>query len=39
MSAEKIFQYESGGFLFVFWALWMVLYGVSGSVFAVLACA
>jgi len=37
MSAEKIFCGESSGFLVVFWALFMVLYGVLWSVFAVLA--
>ena len=39
MSAEKNFQSGSESFLFVFWALFLFLYGVSGSVFAVLACA
>jgi len=37
MSAEKFFQCESGGFLFAFVALLLVLYGVFGSVFAGLA--
>jgi hypothetical protein len=32
MSAEKIFCGGRGAFLFVFWALFMVLYGVSGAV-------
>jgi hypothetical protein len=39
LSAEKIFQRESSAFLFVFWALFGFLDGVSWSVFAVLACA
>ena len=37
MSLEKIFQRGSSAFLFVSWALFNVLYGVSGSVFAVFA--
>jgi len=37
MSLEKIFQRGSSAFLFVFWALFAVWYGVSGSVFAVFA--
>ena len=32
MSVEKIFQRVSLIFLFVFWALFLVLVGVSGSV-------
>jgi len=32
MSVEKNFQRESSAFLFGFWALFMVLYGVSGAV-------
>jgi len=32
MGAEKIFQCESGSFLFVFWVLLLVLYGVSWAV-------
>jgi len=32
MGAEKIFQSESGSFLFVFCGLFMVLYGVSWAV-------
>jgi hypothetical protein len=39
LSAEKFFCIRSGTFLFAFWVLLLVLYGVSGSVFAVLACA
>jgi hypothetical protein len=39
MSAEKNFQSESFSFLFVFWALLLVLNSVLGSVFSVLACA
>jgi len=39
MSAEKIFCGRSAMFLFAFEALLSVLYSVSGSVFAVLACA
>ena len=39
LSAEKNFQRRSAEFLFVFWALFPVLYGVSGSVFSVLGCA
>jgi len=37
MSLEKIFQSESRAFLFVSLGLFLFLYGVSGSVFAVLA--
>jgi len=37
VSAEKIFCGESSGFLFAFWALLLVLYGVLGSVFGVFA--
>jgi hypothetical protein len=37
MSLEKIFCGVSSGFLFVFWALFIVLGGVSGAVFAVFA--
>ncbi len=37
MKAEIFFQRGSSGFLCAFWFLFMVLYGVSGSVFAVLA--
>jgi len=37
MSAEKIFQCGSSTFLFAFLALFLVLYGVLGSVFAGLA--
>jgi hypothetical protein len=37
MSAEIFFCGESLTFVFVFWALFGVLHGVSGSVFAVLA--
>jgi hypothetical protein len=39
LSAENFFQRESVGVLFVFWGLVGFLYGVLGSVFAVLACA
>ena len=39
MSAEKFFCGESYAFLFVFWVLFLVLYGVSRAVFAGLACA
>jgi hypothetical protein len=39
MSLEIFFQCESSAFLFVSWGLFVVLYGVSGSVFAGLACA
>ncbi len=39
MSAEKKFQRGSADILFVSGALLLVLYGVSGSVFGVLACA
>jgi hypothetical protein len=39
LSAEKIFQCESSEFLFVSVALFLFLYGVSGSVLADLACA
>ncbi len=39
MSAEKNFQRVSADILFVSGALLLVLYGVSGSVFGVLACA
>ena len=39
MGAEKIFGGWAEWFLFVFWALFGFLDGVSGSVFAVLACA
>ena len=37
LSAEKIFCGENAGFLFVSCGLFVVLYGVSGAVFAVLA--
>jgi hypothetical protein len=39
MGLEKNFQSESRAFLFVSAVLFTVLYGVSGAVFAVLACA
>jgi hypothetical protein len=39
LSAEKNFQGENAEFLFVFFALFPVLYGVSVSVFAVFGCA
>jgi len=39
MSAGKIFCGECSTFQFVFCGLFVVLYGVLGSVFAVLACA
>ena len=39
MSAEIFFQCESLVFLFVFWVLFLFLYGVCGSVFVGLACA
>ena len=32
MSLEKFFQRESSTFLFVFWGLLVVLYGVCGAV-------
>jgi len=37
MGAENFFQCGSSAFLFVFWALFGFWYGVSGSVFVVLA--
>jgi hypothetical protein len=39
LGTEKNFQRRNGGVLFVSEGLFMVLVGVSGSVFAVLACA
>jgi hypothetical protein len=36
---KKFFEVGRSGFLFVFWVLFGFLDGVSGSVFAVLACA
>ncbi len=39
LCAEKNFQRGSADILFVSWALLLVLYGVSGSAFGVLACA
>ena len=39
MSLEKFFCGGGSGFLFVFWGLFCFWDGVSGSVFAGLACA
>jgi hypothetical protein len=39
MSLEKFSCGRSSSFLFAFQALFLFLYGVSGSVFVVLACA
>lgn len=34
LTAEKFFQREKAGILFVIWALFWFLYGVSGSFFS-----